>query len=149
MNLEDGPCHVCGEGTCSVAGNPGLWPLRFPAIDSEPGKCVFWHTGCVMARMAENARLRDAIKRIAAIGMHQQSGYEDSCNDMVYVAYGALKEAGEPIPTDCSPYEIGSLDRRLEAVLADSDCLMSVCDGVVTITGDDGREVDVRLRDKP
>jgi len=47
---EDGPCFYCGEQTCSVAGNPGRWPLVFCQPDGT-GIARFHHTGCVTDRL--------------------------------------------------------------------------------------------------
>lgn len=66
--MNDGPCHICGEPTCSLAGNPGLWPLLFPADDAT-GKCRHWHTGCVIKAMGEAARLRAALREIERLSV--------------------------------------------------------------------------------
>lgn len=61
---HDGPCYYCGEPTDSLAGNPGLWPLRFPHED-EPGKMKWHHAKCVMQKLregAEAARLIEGAK---------------------------------------------------------------------------------------
>lgn len=46
----DGECYFCGQKTCSYAGNPGRWPLRFSAPDGT-GKVRFFHTECVARRL--------------------------------------------------------------------------------------------------
>jgi hypothetical protein len=63
--MNDGPCHLCGEPTESLAGNPGRWPLLLPAPDAT-GVCRHWHAGCVMARLAEADRLRGRVAELEA-----------------------------------------------------------------------------------
>lgn len=48
---EDGPCFYCGEQTCSVAGDPGRWPLVFCQPEGT-GIVRFHHTSCVTERLA-------------------------------------------------------------------------------------------------
>lgn len=43
----DGPCYLCGEVTCSVAGNPHKWPAFYPYSGGN-GKWRRYCTGCVI-----------------------------------------------------------------------------------------------------
>lgn len=49
----DGPCYYCQQPTNSIAGNPGLWPLRFTHPDGT-GVVRFHHTQCVLNRLRES-----------------------------------------------------------------------------------------------
>jgi len=48
----DGPCYYCQQPTNSLAGNPGLWPLRFPHPDNS-GIVRIHHTQCVVNRLRD------------------------------------------------------------------------------------------------
>lgn len=68
--VADAPCYLCGEPTDSVAGNPGLWPLQFCAPDGT-GVCRWWHSGCVMAQLAEVGRLKALVASLQGRGEKQ------------------------------------------------------------------------------
>ncbi len=59
--MEDGICYYCGEPTCSLAGNPGRWPIGL-CHDTEPGVTKVHCTQCVMSRLHAFDHMMKLIK---------------------------------------------------------------------------------------
>ena len=60
---EDGVCTYCGEGTVSLAGNPGLWPIWFNDPDGT-GQIKPHHEKCLYQRLRERDDAQDVLRQL-------------------------------------------------------------------------------------